>query len=213
MARWHEGTKVGRGILIVNLQSAICNLQFTLTIQRAGAGHRLRGAAGWGGGERRHGPVGATVEDAGPHGLGEAALVEAVLEAVGGSRADDEPLARWSSGFPKRLDGSPNDQTPKVEAFVGPGRPDRGAGPAPGRATHKRRAESRLAVHEKDWRRRKQMLDAAAAAVMLQNYLDAHRPAPVRFRSFLTKCADSSPAGRSGRDGRRRGRLLLRARR
>ena len=33
-------------------------------------------------------------------------------------------------------------------------------------------AESRLAVREKDWRRRKAKLDAAAAAVILQDYLD-----------------------------------------
>jgi putative Holliday junction resolvase len=35
-----------------------------------------------------------------------------------------------------------------------------------------REAESRLAVREKDWRKRKQKLDAAAAAVILQDYLD-----------------------------------------
>jgi putative Holliday junction resolvase len=33
-------------------------------------------------------------------------------------------------------------------------------------------AESRLALLEKDWRRRKAKLDAAAAAVILQDYLD-----------------------------------------
>ena len=35
-----------------------------------------------------------------------------------------------------------------------------------------REAESRLAVHERDWRERKKKLDAAAAAVILQDYLD-----------------------------------------
>ena len=35
-----------------------------------------------------------------------------------------------------------------------------------------REAESRLAVHERDWRKRKKKLDAAAAAVILQDYLD-----------------------------------------
>jgi putative holliday junction resolvase len=33
-------------------------------------------------------------------------------------------------------------------------------------------AESRLALREKDWRKRKEKLDAAAAAVILQDYLD-----------------------------------------
>ena len=38
-----------------------------------------------------------------------------------------------------------------------------------------REAESRLALREKDWRRRKLRLDAAAAAVILQDYLDSGR--------------------------------------
>ena len=39
-----------------------------------------------------------------------------------------------------------------------------------------REAESRLAVRERDWRKRKEKLDAAAAAVILQDYLDRPRP-------------------------------------
>jgi putative Holliday junction resolvase len=35
-----------------------------------------------------------------------------------------------------------------------------------------REAESRLAVNERDWRKRKEKLDAAAAAIILQDYLD-----------------------------------------
>jgi putative Holliday junction resolvase len=35
-----------------------------------------------------------------------------------------------------------------------------------------REAESRLAIREKDWRARKARLDAAAAAIILQDYLD-----------------------------------------
>ena len=34
-------------------------------------------------------------------------------------------------------------------------------------------AESRLALRERNWRKRKDKLDAAAAAVILQDYLDA----------------------------------------
>jgi putative Holliday junction resolvase len=33
-------------------------------------------------------------------------------------------------------------------------------------------AESRLAVRDKDWRSRKKRLDAAAAAIILQDHLD-----------------------------------------
>jgi len=35
-----------------------------------------------------------------------------------------------------------------------------------------REAESRLALRDKDWRSRKERLDAAAAAIILQDYLD-----------------------------------------
>jgi putative transcription antitermination factor YqgF len=35
-----------------------------------------------------------------------------------------------------------------------------------------REAESRLALRERDWRKRKERLDAAAAAIILQDYLD-----------------------------------------
>ena len=36
-------------------------------------------------------------------------------------------------------------------------------------------AEQRLAIREQDWRKRKKLLDAASAAVILQDYLDEHR--------------------------------------
>ena len=36
-------------------------------------------------------------------------------------------------------------------------------------------ADSRLATREKNWRVRKEQLDAVAAAVILQDYLDTHR--------------------------------------
>jgi RNase H-fold protein (predicted Holliday junction resolvase) len=34
-------------------------------------------------------------------------------------------------------------------------------------------AESRLAGRERDWRRRKKLVDAEAASIVLQDYLDA----------------------------------------
>jgi putative transcription antitermination factor YqgF len=37
-----------------------------------------------------------------------------------------------------------------------------------------REAESRLAERQRDWRARKRRLDAAAAAIFLQDYLDRH---------------------------------------
>ena len=42
-----------------------------------------------------------------------------------------------------------------------------------------REAESRLATTDKDWRSRKTRLDAAAAAVILQDYLDVRPGRPI----------------------------------
>ncbi len=38
-----------------------------------------------------------------------------------------------------------------------------------------REAEQRLALRERDWRKRKRRLDAAAAAIVLQDWLDEQR--------------------------------------
>ena len=88
-------------------------------------------------------------------------------------QADEDGLEAIVVGLPKRLDGSANAQTPLVEKFV--------------RLLRERvtvtvvtqderltsvEAESLLAGREKDWKRRKEKLDAAAAAVILQEYLD-----------------------------------------
>lgn len=91
---------------------------------------------------------------------------------------DDEGLEAVVVGWPRRLNGSPTDQTPLVEAF---------ASALKSRITvpvilqderlSSHEAESRLAARESDWRKRKARLDAAAAAVILQDYLD-HRPRP-----------------------------------
>jgi putative Holliday junction resolvase len=76
-------------------------------------------------------------------------------------------------GLPSRLDGSASPMTPRVQQFAAQLE----------RLTDVRvtlqderltslEAESRLAIREKDWRARKARLDAAAAAVILQDYLD-----------------------------------------
>ncbi len=105
-------------------------------------------------------------------------LADAVLGEVDALGRDDDPVGTIVVGLPRRLDGTPNDQTPRVEAFA---RVLRSRRPLPvilqDERLTSREAESRLAVREKDWRRRKQVLDAAAAAVILQDYLDAHQPA------------------------------------
>lgn len=85
----------------------------------------------------------------------------------------DESLQAIVVGHPRRLDGSPTQITGHVEALAGALRE---LVQVPVVLQDERltslEAEARLAEREKDWRTRKQKLDAAAAAVMLQDYLD-----------------------------------------
>jgi putative Holliday junction resolvase len=86
---------------------------------------------------------------------------------------EEDGLAAIVVGVPARLDGSPSDETRAVAAFMA-ALTARVSVPVTGgdeRLTS-REAESRLAVGERDWRRRKKKLDAAAAAIILQDYLD-----------------------------------------
>jgi putative holliday junction resolvase len=87
---------------------------------------------------------------------------------------EEDGLVALVIGLPRRLDGTANDMTPRVQAFariLG----DRTSLPVvlqDERLTSVE-AESRLATREKDWRARKARLDAAAAAIILQDYLDS----------------------------------------
>ncbi|HXE79550.1 MAG TPA: Holliday junction resolvase RuvX [Vicinamibacterales bacterium] len=82
-------------------------------------------------------------------------------------------------GLPRHLDGTPSDETAHVLEMVEALR-RRVSIPVwtQDERLSSREAESRLALRERDWRRRKARLDAAAAAVILQDYLDSHAPAP-----------------------------------
>ena len=88
----------------------------------------------------------------------------------------DDGLGAVVVGWPRRLDGSPSHQTGDVEGLA--------------RALEQQleipvilqderlsshEADTRLAASERDWRRRKKKLDAAAAAIVLQDYLDEQR--------------------------------------
>ena len=86
---------------------------------------------------------------------------------------DDDPLDAIVVGLPRHLDGSPNNMTPRIERFAARLRDRIGVAVIlqDERLTSVE-AESRLAIREKNWRVRKDRLDAAAAAVMLQDYLD-----------------------------------------
>jgi putative Holliday junction resolvase len=100
--------------------------------------------------------------------------VDVVAAEVARLSAEEDGVAAIVVGLPRRLDGSPSDMTSHIESFA------RRLAARVGLPVHlqderlsSREAESRLALRERDWRARKQKLDAAAAAVILQDHLDA----------------------------------------
>ncbi len=105
--------------------------------------------------------------------VGPADAVGRIAHEIARLAAEDDGLAHIVVGLPRRLDGSPNDQTARVSLFIEQlkGRTTIPITTGDERLTS-REAESRLAVFEPDWRRRKARLDAAAAAIILQDYLD-----------------------------------------
>jgi putative holliday junction resolvase len=105
--------------------------------------------------------------------------VDRVADEIVRLGAQDEQIGAIVVGLPRRLDGSPNEMTAPVERFAAQlhARTRLPIILQDERLTS-REAESRLALREKDWRARKQKLDAAAAAILLQDYLDTHAAAP-----------------------------------
>jgi putative Holliday junction resolvase len=89
-------------------------------------------------------------------------------------RQQGEDVGTIVLGLPRRLSGEPNEQTPVVQAL---GAALQTIARLPvvlqDERLSSREAESLLARTERDWRRRKPLLDAAAAAVILQDYLDS----------------------------------------
>jgi putative Holliday junction resolvase len=103
--------------------------------------------------------------------------VNRVAETIAALAADEDGLDAIVVGLPARLDGSPTNATPRVQAFIDALRSRTTVRIiTEGERLTSREAESRLAVNERDWRKRKEKLDAAAAAIILQDYLD--RPTP-----------------------------------
>ena len=99
--------------------------------------------------------------------------VRRVAEEIGRLERDDDGLSSIVVGLPVRLDGSASDETARVAAFVEALKTHTNVPivTADERLTS-REAESVLSVRERDWRKRKKKLDAAAAAIILQEYLD-----------------------------------------
>ena len=112
-------------------------------------------------------PAGATPRDS-------AARVVAALDALReGSDLDARDVSAIVVGVPKRLNGGDTDQTQPAREFADA---LEAATRLPVHRQDERlsshEADQRLAARERDWRRRKTRLDAAAAAVILQDYLD-----------------------------------------
>ena len=114
----------------------------------------------------------------------EAETLRLMIKEITSLIDDDDGLEAVVIGWPRRLDGSPTDQTRHVEAFA---RAIEAQVAIPVVLQDERlsshEAESRLAARESDWRKRKAKLDAAAAAIILQDYLD-HRS---RKRSVVSE--------------------------
>ncbi len=105
-----------------------------------------------------------------------AAAAREVAAAIGRIEAGDDPIAAIVVGLPLRLDGTPNEQTGHARALAAELQRLTGLDVVlQDERLTSREAESRLALRERDWRVRKKRLDAAAAAVMLQEYLDSRK--------------------------------------
>jgi len=107
-----------------------------------------------------------------PAGLDVDAL-DVVVQAIDRLAGEEDGVGAIVIGLPRRLDGTPTEMTPRVEQFA------RALGAKTSlpvalqdERLSSREAESRLALRDKNWRSRKAKLDAAAAAIILQDYLD-----------------------------------------
>jgi putative Holliday junction resolvase len=98
----------------------------------------------------------------------------AAIIAESRSRPDDDiDIGAVVVGLPRRLNGEDTDQTQPARDFAHHLETITGLGVRlQDERLTSREAESRLAERERDWRRRKPRLDAAAAAIILQDYLD-----------------------------------------
>ena len=103
----------------------------------------------------------------------DAAAVARAAGEIARLAAEEDGVTAIVIGLPRRLDGRPTSLTEGVRAFAS----QLGASTGLPVAFQDERltsveAESRLAERDKDWRSRKKRLDAAAAAIILQDHLD-----------------------------------------
>jgi putative Holliday junction resolvase len=105
-------------------------------------------------------------------------VASSLVAEVAALAAEDDGLAGVVLGYPRTLGGEATDQT---AAVVGLADALRARIEVPlvlqDERLSSREAESLLARRLKNWRDRKALLDAASAAVILQDYLDGRAPA------------------------------------
>jgi len=103
----------------------------------------------------------------------ESDAVDRVADRIAALAREDDGLAAIVVGLPVRLDGGASDESGRVRAFIA-ALAERTPLPieVEDERLTSREAERRLAQRERDWRKRKAKLDAAAAAIILQDYLD-----------------------------------------
>jgi putative Holliday junction resolvase len=106
-------------------------------------------------------------------GGGPARIATRLAAEIAALALESDGLSAIAIGYPRRLNGEPTEQTAAVEQIVARLRT---VVELPvvlqDERLSSREAESLLARREKDWRKRKLLLDAASAAVILQDYLD-----------------------------------------
>ena len=102
--------------------------------------------------------------------------VDQVTAEIARLLAEDDGLSTVVVGLPSHLDGAASEQTERVVAFIDAlkMRISLPIVTVDERLTS-HEAERLLAEGTRDWRERKARLDAVAAAVILQDYLEAHR--------------------------------------
>jgi len=110
------------------------------------------------------------------HIAGASDAIDRVVEVLVRLQAEDDGLDTIVVGLPSRLDGTPTDATPAVVAFIDALK-TRTMVPVTteGERLTSHEADERLSATERDWRKRKRALDSAAAAIILQDFLDRRR--------------------------------------
>ena len=103
-----------------------------------------------------------------------AQVASALAQEVESLARDADGLTVIVMGLPRRLNGDPTELTGIVLAVADRLRAETVVPVVlQDERLSSHEAERALAEREKDWRKRKAMLDAAAAAVILQDYLDS----------------------------------------